>query len=142
MIRYDPKLTLRMFVPTLSCSFNGQICIKKISPCISNQHMWPLLQVGGGFGTERSVAVVASLSARVGSIGDNRLGGWHSYRSSKAALNQCTTLYIHYLENEYLQSMPTIFFVTLCLVYTSCSFSVHLMVLPRKIKRVIIFFVQ
>ncbi|RVV96751.1 SDR family NAD(P)-dependent oxidoreductase [Mesobaculum littorinae] len=32
--------------------------------------------------------VVAALSARVGSIGDNRLGGWHSYRASKAALNQ------------------------------------------------------
>jgi NAD(P)-dependent dehydrogenase (short-subunit alcohol dehydrogenase family) len=33
-------------------------------------------------------SVVAVLSARVGSIGDNRLGGWHSYRASKAALNQ------------------------------------------------------
>jgi len=33
-------------------------------------------------------AVFASLSARVGSIGDNRLGGWHSYRAAKAALNQ------------------------------------------------------
>ena len=32
-------------------------------------------------------SVVAVLSARVGSIGDNRLGGWHSYRASKAALN-------------------------------------------------------
>lgn len=32
-------------------------------------------------------AVFAALSARVGSIGDNRLGGWHSYRASKAALN-------------------------------------------------------
>ena len=31
--------------------------------------------------------VVAVLSARVGSISDNRLGGWHSYRASKAALN-------------------------------------------------------
>ncbi|MBN2629306.1 MAG: SDR family NAD(P)-dependent oxidoreductase [Rhodobacteraceae bacterium] len=30
----------------------------------------------------------AVLSARVGSIGDNRLGGWHSYRAAKAALNQ------------------------------------------------------
>ena len=28
------------------------------------------------------------MSARVGSIGDNRLGGWHRYRASKAALNQ------------------------------------------------------
>jgi NAD(P)-dependent dehydrogenase (short-subunit alcohol dehydrogenase family) len=33
-------------------------------------------------------AIVAALSARVGSISDNRLGGWHSYRASKAALNQ------------------------------------------------------
>ena len=30
---------------------------------------------------------VAALSARVGSIGDNQLGGWYSYRASKAALN-------------------------------------------------------
>ncbi len=33
-------------------------------------------------------AVVATLSARVGSIGENSIGGWHSYRASKAALNQ------------------------------------------------------
>ena len=33
-------------------------------------------------------ARVGVLSARVGSIGDNRMGGWHSYRASKAALNQ------------------------------------------------------
>ncbi|GGD59074.1 SDR family NAD(P)-dependent oxidoreductase [Lacimicrobium alkaliphilum] len=32
-------------------------------------------------------AVIAFLSARVGSITDNRLGGWYGYRSSKAALN-------------------------------------------------------
>jgi NAD(P)-dependent dehydrogenase (short-subunit alcohol dehydrogenase family) len=35
-------------------------------------------------------AVWASMSARVGSITDNHLGGWFSYRSSKAALNQIT----------------------------------------------------
>jgi len=33
-------------------------------------------------------SLVVALSARVGSIGDNRLGGWYSYRSAKAALNQ------------------------------------------------------
>lgn len=33
-------------------------------------------------------AVFAALSARVGSIGDNALGGWYSYRAAKAALNQ------------------------------------------------------
>jgi len=35
-------------------------------------------------------AVFASLSARVGSIGDNRLGGWYAYRGSKAAQNMFT----------------------------------------------------
>ncbi|KAI9126585.1 hypothetical protein K1719_002181 [Acacia pycnantha] len=64
--------------------------VNAVGPILVIKHMWPLLKVGGGFGTERSVAVVASLSARVGSIGDNRLGGWHSYRSSKSALNQLT----------------------------------------------------
>ena len=33
-------------------------------------------------------SVFAALSARVGSIGDNRIGGWYSYRAAKAALNQ------------------------------------------------------
>ena len=33
---------------------------------------------------------IAVLSARVGSISDNRLGGWYSYRGSKAALNMAT----------------------------------------------------
>ena len=32
--------------------------------------------------------LIATLSARVGSIGDNQIGGWYSYRASKAALNQ------------------------------------------------------
>jgi NAD(P)-dependent dehydrogenase (short-subunit alcohol dehydrogenase family) len=32
--------------------------------------------------------VFAALSARLGSISDNRSGGWHAYRASKAALNQ------------------------------------------------------
>jgi NAD(P)-dependent dehydrogenase (short-subunit alcohol dehydrogenase family) len=36
----------------------------------------------------RETLKIASLSARVGSIGDNRLGGWYGYRASKAALNQ------------------------------------------------------
>ncbi len=35
-------------------------------------------------------AVFASISARVGSIGDNRLGGWYAYRASKAAQNMIT----------------------------------------------------
>ncbi|THU48086.1 hypothetical protein C4D60_Mb09t22520 [Musa balbisiana] len=64
--------------------------VNAIGPVLVIKHMWPLLKVGGGSGTERKHAVVASLSARVGSIGDNGLGGWHSYRASKTALNQLT----------------------------------------------------
>ncbi|KAK4751190.1 hypothetical protein SAY87_004672 [Trapa incisa] len=64
--------------------------VNAVGPILVIKHMWPLLKAGGGTGTEREVAVIANLSARVGSIGDNRLGGWHSYRSSKSALNQLT----------------------------------------------------
>lgn len=38
----------------------------------------------------RERAVFASISARVGSIGDNRLGGWYAYRGAKAAQNMFT----------------------------------------------------
>jgi NAD(P)-dependent dehydrogenase (short-subunit alcohol dehydrogenase family) len=48
----------------------------------------PLLaQAFGRLLRHREPAVFASLSARVGSIGDNQLGGWYSYRASKAAQN-------------------------------------------------------
>ena len=40
--------------------------------------------------TDRPPSVIVNLSARVGSISDNRLGGWYSYRIAKAALNQAT----------------------------------------------------
>lgn len=64
--------------------------VNAVGPILVIKHMWPLLKVGGGVASERTVAVVANLGARVGSIGDNRLGGWHSYRASKSALNQLT----------------------------------------------------
>jgi NAD(P)-dependent dehydrogenase (short-subunit alcohol dehydrogenase family) len=54
--------------------------INTIGPALVAKHILPLLP------RDRR-AVFAALSARVGSIGDNRLGGWHSYRASKAALN-------------------------------------------------------
>ena len=40
-------------------------------------------------------AVFAAISARVGSIEDNRAGGWYSYRGSKAMLNMMTVKYLH-----------------------------------------------
>ena len=49
-------------------------------------------------------AVVATVSARVGSIEDNRLGGWFSYRASKAALNMC----LKTLAIEWRRSLPNV----------------------------------
>ncbi|ORY60560.1 oxidoreductase [Pseudomassariella vexata] len=45
-------------------------------------------------------AVWTNLSARVGSIGDNRLGGWYSYRASKSAVNSLTKTFDLYLRNR------------------------------------------
>lgn len=49
---------------------------------------------------ERPISIVANLSARVGSISDNELGGWYSYRMSKAALNQATRTMGHELKRH------------------------------------------
>lgn len=61
--------------------------INLIGHVMVTQALLPYLKGDKNQGT---FSKVASLSARVGSIGDNRLGGWHSYRMSKAALNQFT----------------------------------------------------
>jgi NAD(P)-dependent dehydrogenase (short-subunit alcohol dehydrogenase family) len=55
--------------------------VNTVLPALAAKHFLPRLRKG-------SPAVFAVLTARVGSIGDNRLGGWHSYRTSKAATNQ------------------------------------------------------
>ena len=56
------------------------ININAIGPILLAKHFLPKLRRG-------NKTVFAALSARVGSINDNRLGGWASYRASKAALN-------------------------------------------------------
>jgi NAD(P)-dependent dehydrogenase (short-subunit alcohol dehydrogenase family) len=53
-----------------------------------------------GSSAPRPNAVIANLSARVGSISDNGLGGWYSYRMSKAALNQATRTLAHELKRQ------------------------------------------
>ena len=52
--------------------------VNALGPALVLRHFLPLLDKQGA---------IAMLSAKVGSIGDNRLGGWYAYRSSKAALN-------------------------------------------------------
>ena len=54
--------------------------VNAMGPALAAKHLLPLMP------RDRR-AVFAALSARVGSIADNRLGGWHAYRASKAALN-------------------------------------------------------
>jgi NAD(P)-dependent dehydrogenase (short-subunit alcohol dehydrogenase family) len=54
--------------------------LNTVGPALVAKHLLPLM-------APRGKTVFAALSARVGSIGDNRAGGWHAYRASKAALN-------------------------------------------------------
>lgn len=56
------------------------IRINTVGPMLVAKHFLPLMR-------RDHKAVFAVLSARVGSIGDNRLGGWYAYRMSKAAIN-------------------------------------------------------
>ncbi len=54
--------------------------VNTITPALIAKHFLPYLN-------RESTSYFAALSARVGSISDNQLGGWYSYRASKAALN-------------------------------------------------------
>ena len=73
----QPEKSLRQ--QTLS-AFEQVFAANTIAPALIARHMIPIMP-------RKSRAVFAALSARVGSISDNRLGGWHAYRASKAALN-------------------------------------------------------
>jgi NAD(P)-dependent dehydrogenase (short-subunit alcohol dehydrogenase family) len=57
------------------------VAVNAVGPALVLKHFAPLLR-------RDRVSRTALLSARVGSISDNRLGGWYGYRASKAALNQ------------------------------------------------------
>ncbi|XP_005102261.1 C-factor [Aplysia californica] len=68
-----------------------------VGPLLMAKHFTPLLMKGDGLiGTQSTekksqhCAVLVNMSAKVGSIQDNGLGGWYSYRMSKAALNMST----------------------------------------------------
>lgn len=61
-------------------NLNKLFMVNTVLPALIAKHFLPHL-------TKRRRAVFAALSARVGSISDNNLGGWYAYRASKAALN-------------------------------------------------------
>ncbi len=60
--------------------FEKNFLVNTIGPALVAKHFLPKMN-------KKQRAVFAILSARVGSINDNRLGGWYAYRASKAAVN-------------------------------------------------------
>lgn len=74
----EPEKSWRSIDPDM---MGRVLAVNTIGPVLVAKHLLPL------FPRDRRT-VFAALSARVGSISDNRLGGWYSYRASKAALNQ------------------------------------------------------
>ncbi|MEH2161662.1 MAG: SDR family NAD(P)-dependent oxidoreductase [Nostoc sp.] len=76
--------------------------INSIGAILLAKHLLPLLR-------HRERSVFASISAKLGSIGDNQLGGWYGYRASKAALN----MFMRTAAIEYKRSCPKALIVTL-----------------------------
>jgi NAD(P)-dependent dehydrogenase (short-subunit alcohol dehydrogenase family) len=74
------------------------LALNTIGPALIAKHMLPL------FARDQR-CVFAALSARVGSISDNGLGGWHSYRASKAALNMLLKNFAIELARTHAQSV-------------------------------------
>lgn len=74
---YEPEKTIKSFSAR---GLADQVALNAAGPMLVLKHALPLMP------RDRR-CVFAALSARVGSIGDNRLGGWYSYRAAKACLN-------------------------------------------------------
>lgn len=73
-----PEKSLRQLDPA---TLAAQFALNATGPALVLKHLLPLIP-------RETPAKIAVLSARVGSIGDNGLGGWYAYRAAKAALNQ------------------------------------------------------
>jgi NAD(P)-dependent dehydrogenase (short-subunit alcohol dehydrogenase family) len=74
---HQPEKSFRAQSPE---AYTRAFAINAIGPALIGKHFLPLLP------RDRR-GVFAALSARVSSVSDNRLGGWHAYRAAKAALN-------------------------------------------------------
>ncbi|MEM7753597.1 MAG: SDR family NAD(P)-dependent oxidoreductase, partial [Pseudomonadota bacterium] len=75
---HEPERAVRELTPD---GLLNQFRVNALGPMLVLKHGLRLLP-------KDTRSVFAVLSARVGSIGDNGIGGWHSYRSAKAAVNQ------------------------------------------------------
>ncbi len=89
---FQPEKSLRQInVDQLTHYFQ----VNSIGALLLAKHLQPLLKHGDR-------ALFAHISAKVGSIGDNGLGGWYGYRASKAALN----MFMRNVAIEYKRSCP------------------------------------
>ena len=80
-ILHDDKATPEKSLKDINAEQMAHIFhVNTITPMLIAKHFLPKLD-------KQKRSVFAALSARVGSISDNRLGGWYAYRASKAALN-------------------------------------------------------
>ena len=80
-ILHDDQVSPEKSLKALSSEALAHVyAINTIVPAMIIKHFQPRL-------ARDKRSIIAALSARVGSIGDNRLGGWYAYRASKAALN-------------------------------------------------------
>jgi len=76
-----PGLPERSLKELSATAMVSQFLVNAVGPALVIKHFLPNMR-------KHSAALMACFSARVASISDNRLGGWYSYRASKAALNQ------------------------------------------------------
>lgn len=79
-LHYDDVMPEKKLEELDASYFNSLIDSNTLTPILCLQAIAPLL-------THKTPCTITALSARVGSISDNGLGGWYSYRASKAALN-------------------------------------------------------
>jgi len=76
--------------------------VNSIGAVLLAKHLLPLFR-------HQETSVFASISAKVGSISDNQLGGWYGYRASKAALN----MFVKNIALEYARTCPNTIVVSL-----------------------------
>ncbi|MFM7404970.1 MAG: SDR family NAD(P)-dependent oxidoreductase [Erythrobacter sp.] len=111
MMRLDPPqwVIVATGVLTLADGTGPERTYKRLDPAAMAEVL-ALNTIGPALIAKHCLAIMpraqpftfAALSARVGSIADNRLGGWHSYRASKAALN----MYLKNLAIEFARTHP------------------------------------
>ncbi|MBR8835403.1 MAG: SDR family NAD(P)-dependent oxidoreductase [Stigonema ocellatum SAG 48.90 = DSM 106950] len=88
----QPEKSLRQINPEQLLRY---FQVNSIGSVLLAKHLLPLLR-------HRDRSIFASISAKIGSIGDNKLGGWYGYRASKAALN----MFMRTVAIEYGRSSP------------------------------------